>query len=337
MVKFVEQINNQAISVNLVFSFVYQVLYYKKTNSILNISYLLCYFLDFLEFFGVKMKKYLAARGKESRCIVLFLIACLCLFPAFAYAYGSGLELATAVSNRPDGDNAFFSGIMALLEKDHKPRIRQLITFRLDEPNGNTLSLLRFKKPVDIKDTGLLTIDYALDKESDQWIFLPAVKKSRRISSKRKGGRFVGSDIFYEDLRDRRVGDDVHRIIKKEKLKGMDTIVLESVPKSEDNSVYDKRISWVHSKTLIPVRVDFYQNGESKPVKRSLVTQIEKKQGFWTIIKVITRDLKTQHETHIQLKHILYDQKSILSELFTKKYLDDPQREKEIMKQLPGM
>lgn len=268
----------------------------------------------------------------KSPLLMAFIIGSF-FFPVIAYSYDSGLELATAVSNRPDGDNAYSSGIMALVEKGHKPRLRQMTSFRLDESNGNTLSLIRFKKPLDIKDTGLLTIDYESVKDSDQWIFLPAVKKSRRISSKRKGGRFVGSDIFYEDLRDRRVSDDTHRIIKKEKFNGMDTIVLESIPSLKDNSVYDKRISWIHSKSLIPLRIDFYQNGTAKPVKRSLVKQFGKKQGFWTILKAVTQDLKSLHETHIQTNEILYNQ-VILSELFTKKYLEDPQREKEIVKQL---
>ncbi len=89
-------------------------------------------------------------------------------------------------------DNVFSNGIMALVEKGHKPRVREMISFRQDLENGDTHSLIRFKKPVDIKDTGLLTLDYDQDKDSDQWIYLPAVKKSRRISSKRKGGRFVG-------------------------------------------------------------------------------------------------------------------------------------------------
>ena len=117
----------------------------------------------------------------------------------------------------------------------------------------------------------------------------------------------------------------------------LDSIVLESIPVSNNNSVYDKRISWIHKKTLIPIRVDFFQNGEKEPVKRSMVKKMEKKQGYWTIMKAITRDLKSLHETHLQVNEILYDQKSILPELITQKYLEDPQREKEIINQISGM
>lgn len=265
---------------------------------------------------------------------LIFIGLLLALCSNYLLAFESGEDLATAVYNRADGQNSFSLGAMALIEKGKKPRLRQMLTFRLDQDNGDTLSLIRFKKPADIKDTGLLTINYESDKDSDQWIFLPAVKKSRRISSKRQGGRFVGSDIFYEDLKKRQVNKDTHNILRKEKLNGMDTIVLESIPVSEDSSVYDKRISWVHEKTLLPIRIDLYQNGEKKPVKRSLVKQMKKIQGFWTIMKSVTRDLETQHETHIQMQKVFYDQKDIMSDLFTQKYLEDPQREKSLIKQL---
>ncbi len=255
--------------------------------------------------------------------------------PATIYADVSGFELASAVHDRPDGNDMFSTGVMALVEKGHKPRIRQMITFRQDRPNGDIVSMIRFKKPIDIKDTGLLTIDYEDGKDSDQWIYLPAVDKARRVSSKRKGGRFVGSDIFYEDLRDRKASADKHRILRKEKFNGMDTIVLESIPVSSDNSVYDKRISWIHEKTLLAVRLDLYKNGSKKPIKRVIIKKIEKKQGFWTAMTSVVRDLKTGHETHMKINEILYDQ-NLLSEMFTQKYLSDPQREKRIIEDLLG-
>jgi len=252
-----------------------------------------------------------------------------------AVSFTDGAALANAVYNRPDGDNFISLGAMILKEKGHKPRIRQLYTFSLDAGKGNKFMMIRFKKPADITNTGLLTLDYESDKDTDQWVYLPAINKSRRISSKRKGGRFVGSDILYDDLRDRTVNKDTHKILREEKFNKIKTIVLESVPVDPDNSVYDKRISWIHPKTLLALKVDIYQNGSKKPVKRVLAKQIEKKQGYWTIMKSVVRDLKTNHETHLQINKIKYDQK-IPNDLFSLKYLEDPQREKEIIKQLSG-
>ncbi|MCP3850259.1 MAG: outer membrane lipoprotein-sorting protein, partial [Gammaproteobacteria bacterium] len=148
-------------------------------------------------------------------------------------------------------------------------------------------------------------------------------------------GRFVGSDILYEDLRERRVDKDHHRILRKEKLNKMDTIVLESIPVEPENSVYDKKIIWVHPKTLLALKVELYQDGSKEPVKRVLAKKVEKKQGIWTIMKSVSRNLITQHETHLLINKIKYDQ-NVPKDLFSKKYLEDPQREKDIIKQLSG-
>ncbi len=259
------------------------------------------------------------------------------LIPSTLWAkdFSNGKELATAAYNRPDGDNSLSLGTMVLVEKGHDPRVRQMYTFNLDAGNENKFMMIRFKKPADITNTGLLTIDHSGDKETEQWVYLPAINKSRRISTKRRGGRFVGSDILYEDLRDRTVDMDNHKILRKEKFNKMGTIVLESIPIDPDNSVYDRKIAWIHPKTLLALKVDIYQNGSKEPVKQVLAKQIEKKQGYWTVMKSVIRDLKTKHETHLKINKIKYDQ-AIPEALFSLKYLEDPQREKEVIKLLSG-
>ncbi|MCK5649655.1 MAG: outer membrane lipoprotein-sorting protein, partial [Gammaproteobacteria bacterium] len=167
---------------------------------------------------------------------------------------------------------------------------------------------------------------------TDQWIFLPAINKARRISSSRKGGRFVGSDILYEDLRDRKVAADHHTLLGEEKINGIKALKLESVPVDADNSIYSKKISWVHPVSLVALRIDFFQGGK-KPVKMTLVKQLEKKQGFWTVMKSVAIDLKSLHETHLKMHTVLYDQ-AIPSDLLSLRYLEDPQREKQLIRTL---
>ena len=250
------------------------------------------------------------------------------------YAFEDGTALAQAVYERPDGRNVFSQGLMVLLEKGHKPRVRKIYTFSEDRENGDKALLIRFEKPADIKNTGLLTIDYNNGKESDQWIYLPALHKARRISSSRKGGHFVGSDILYEDLRDRKVSADKHRLLGEETLNGVKTLKLESIPVDPDNSVYSKKISWIHLKSLVALRVDFYQGG-NKPSKRTLVKKLEKKQGYWTVLNSVVIDLQTHHETHLKMDEVLYDKK-IPSELFSLRYLEDPKREQQIIRNISG-
>ncbi|MCK7496303.1 MAG: outer membrane lipoprotein-sorting protein [Comamonadaceae bacterium] len=118
---------------------------------------------------------------------------------------------------------------MVLTEKGRAPRIREVVTYRLDKSGGETANLIRFLDPDDIAGTGLLSIDKA-DGSTDQWLYLPALDRVRRISSERRGGRFVGSDLYFEDLQERKPTKDRHRLLGKQTEGGILCEVLESVP-----------------------------------------------------------------------------------------------------------
>ncbi len=241
--------------------------------------------------------------------------------PGETHGDEAGIALATRVYNRPDGNDAASRAHMILSEKSHKPRYRKLYSYRLDKGNGESWTLLRFTEPADIKNTGLLTYNYP-GKDNNQWIYLPALDRARRIAASRKGGRFVSSDLYYEDLQKREVDEDHHRILGNGKVGNIPTIVLESTPVDADNSVYSKRVSWVHEKTLMPLRVDYYKAGNKKPVKRLKATRIKKIQGFWTVVDSTVTDLKSGHQTRMLTKAIVYDQ-SLPDSLFSRQALSD--------------
>lgn len=230
-------------------------------------------------------------------------------------------ELAQAVYDAPNGNDLASRATMTLTEKGRSPRKREMYTLGLDRGEGERWSLTRFTKPSDIRGVGLLTKDYPGDR-NEQWLYLPALDRVRRVSSSRKGGRFVGSDLFFEDLRDREVGMDRHRLAGEEKVGKMTTKVLISEPVDPKSSVYTKRISWVHPKTLIPLRVDFYQRRSDKPVKRLRVKRLKRIQGFWTVLDSTMTDLRSGHVTRITQSAVKYNQ-GIPAQLFTSQALAD--------------
>lgn len=239
----------------------------------------------------------------------------------------AGERLAKQVYHRADGNDMSSVGKMVLKVQDQQPRVRELYSYRLESKGGAIHSLIRFTAPADIRGTGLLTVDQP-DGSSDQWVYLPALDRSRRISANRKGGRFVGSDIYYEDLRDRKVSMDRHRLLRQEKISGMPTQVLESTPVKPDNSTYGKRISWIHTPSLLPIRIDFYARGRDKrPVKRMEVHRIEKIQGYWTIMDSLFTDLSSGHQTRMIMEKVVYD-RDLPASLFTNQALEDPARER---------
>lgn len=257
------------------------------------------------------------------------MLACCVLWagiPLAQAADGSGQELAQRVYDRPDGEDVTTRGTMVLQEAGRDPRVRRMVTYQRDVSAGETHSLIRFTAPADIAGTGLLTLDHA-DGSSDQWIYLSALDRNRRIPSARRGGRFVGSDLYFEDLQDRRPDEDRHRLLGEDEIEGVATLKLESVPVDPGESAYARRVSWIHEPSLIPLRIDFYLPGqEETPAKRLQVHRIERIQGYWTVMDSTMTDLDSGHRTRMTAEEVTYD-RDLPEALFTPRALSDPEME----------
>ncbi|MGH9460056.1 MAG: outer membrane lipoprotein-sorting protein [Vicinamibacteria bacterium] len=237
-----------------------------------------------------------------------------------------GQALAQAVHERPDGRDAAVKSTMFLEEEGHKARVRELFMYRLERGEGELRSFIRFTAPAQIDGVSLLTHDEA-GATSQQWLYLPELGKTRRIAASGNGGRFVGSDYFYEDLQDREVALDEHRYLGEKDLDGTICAVLESIPRESKNSVYSKRVAWIHRDSQIPLQILFYDSNAESPVKIFRVHKIEKMQGYWTVMDSTMRDVKTGHKTRIVVRKIRYDL-ALPEELFGVGGLEDPNWEK---------
>jgi hypothetical protein len=254
------------------------------------------------------------------------LLASLCLAGtltarATAETPADAADLAQRVYDRPDGKDAATRFTMTLTRPGSSTRQRLAFSFRADAGSGNVRALLRFVDPADIRGTGLLVHSKA-EGDADQWLYLPALDQVRRIASERRGGSFVGSDLYYEDLQDRRPERDRHQLLGEETIEGQPTRILQSVPVDPGNSVYSKRVAWIHEPTLLPLRVDFHQAGE-QPTKRLTVHRVEQIQGYWTVTDSTMTDLESGNQTRITVDKVNYDQ-GLPDSLFTTQTLADP-------------
>lgn len=148
------------------------------------------------------------------------------------------------------------------------------------------------------------------------------MERVRRISSSRQGGQFVNSDYYYEDLRDRKVSRDEHRIVGRETVGGIACEILESVPAESGSSVYLKRLTWVDRATFLPMRVDYFEKRDDQPSKRWLLLKRERVQGYWTVLDSTLTDLSSGHQTRLIVEKILYDRK-LPARLFSSQALED--------------
>lgn len=276
--------------------------------------------------------KVLPARTAPARSLLAFaiaLVAALCCAPLTAAAASpdDARALAQSLFDRPAGRDLTTVVRMELTEKGRPPRTRELISYRLAKGRGESATLIRFLEPKDIAGTGLLSVTSA-DGSNEQSLYLPAMDRVRRIASDRKGGRFVGSDIYYEDLQERLPSKDRHRLLGKEEIGATTLTVLESVPVDPAESVYKKRVSLVDPQTLLVHRIDYFERDESTPTKRWEMLASKRIQGYWTVTDSRLTDLGTGHSTRLVVDGVKYDRK-LPAQLFTPKALADETLEAE--------
>jgi outer membrane lipoprotein-sorting protein len=160
------------------------------------------------------------------------------------------------------GDNAS-SMRMVLKNRNGDESVRELRRQALEtnEPGSGDKSLITFDAPRDVAGTSLLSHTKILDPD-DQWLFLPALKRVKRISSANKSGPFVGSEFAYEDLVSQEVDKYEYRFLREESCGDAECFVVERVPLYE-NSGYTKQVVWWDKDEYRIQRIDFYDRKDS--------------------------------------------------------------------------
>jgi hypothetical protein len=237
------------------------------------------------------------------------------------------LALAEAVASRPVGRDVTTVSRMELAERGREPRVRRLITYRLDRGRGESAYLARFLEPRDIAGVGLLSLMRA-DGGTEQSLYLPELDRVRKVSGDRKGGRFVGSDLYFEDLQERRPRRDRHRLLGRESIADIECTVLESTPIDPDDSAYSRRVQWVDRVTLTTLRIDYFERDPQNPAKRWLSLERQRIQGYWTVVRSSMTDLAQNSETRLIVETARYDRK-LPERLFSARALADESLESE--------
>jgi len=137
---------------------------------------------------------------------------------------------------------------LTILDGKGHQRVRQTASVSKLYDNGQTEKrLIKFTAPADVKGTGLLTYDYE-KKTDDMWLYLPALRKTRRIVASEKSKSFMGSEFTYADITPPTVEDFKYRMLRSEKVAGTDCWVIESVPKNDDiaeENGFSKKIAFI--------------------------------------------------------------------------------------------
>jgi hypothetical protein len=222
-------------------------------------------------------------------------------------------EIAKQVDERDTGDKSISTMKMILIDKHGKQRVREMKNYSMDK-GEDTQSVIFFLSPADVRNTAFLTYDYDDSaKDDDQWLYLPALKKTKRIASGDKSSSFMGSDFTYSDMTSRDIDDYTYRIAKQSSVRDHKVWVMESIPKTKktiDETGYTKSYMFVRQDNFVVVRAlhILKQAGRKKYLD---VKKLEKIDGIWVATEIemkTTKDKNTLHRTILKLDDIKFDQ-----------------------------
>lgn len=256
------------------------------------------------------------------RCTWVLLLITLLTPASFSWADDpKAREIMQKVDDRDDGDNQTSDMKMTLIDKNNHERIREISAFSKDK-GEDTLRLMFFLHPADVKDTSFLTYDYDdPEKDDDQWLYLPALKKTKRIASSDKSDSFMGSDLNYSDMTSRELENYDFYLKQEIHVRGKDAWVIESIPRSKeiiDQTGYTKSLLIVQKDIYFVVRaVNWEKTGDY--VKYMDVVTLEEIDGVWVGTEMHVAKKKGQqtvHKTILEFNNVKFNQ-DLGEDLFT--------------------
>jgi len=207
-----------------------------------------------------------------------------------------GLEIAREADQRDSGfGDQTASLVMELRNKQGDRSIREIRVKTLEVNGDGDKSMSIFDRPADVKGTAFLTFSHSR-KPDDQWLYLPALKRVKRISSKNKSGPFMGSEFAYEDLSSQEIDKYSYKYLRDETINNIDCFVIERVPNYE-YSGYTRQEAWINKQYYRPEKIVFYDRKNSllKTLTYSDYKQYLNK--YWRADKMLMVNHQTEKST----------------------------------------
>lgn len=253
----------------------------------------------------------------------------ICANPVFAQspassdetALPSGEHVTASINSRDEGQAVSRKLSIIMRDKRGKTRHRETMSFR-KYYEAEKRTVIFYLSPKNIKDTAFLTYDYN-DTEADdnQWLYLPALRKVRRISASDRGDYFLGTDMTYEDIKlETRVStaDFNFKTVGPCEVDGHPGVQIEGTPITDEIARelgYSKTLSCVDSEIWM-VRKSQFWNIKGRLLKTIHITNIEQIQGIWTQQNIDVENHKTGHSTAMTFSEVDY-QSPVPDDLFT--------------------
>ena len=198
-----------------------------------------------------------------------------------------GLQIARDARKQDEGFGNFAAGMsMVLRNKKGQESLREVRVKVLEAENDGNMSLFVFDQPRDARGTALLIHGHK-DRSDDQWLYLPALKRVKRISSSNRSGSFMGSEFTYEDMTVQEVEKFTYRYLRDEPCgDGLDCVVTERVP-VEKGSVYRRQVVWRDKAELRVWKVEYFDRKDAHLKTLTLGEYQQYLESYWRAGKMV--------------------------------------------------
>lgn len=214
-------------------------------------------------------------------------------------------------------ENAVAKLTLVIRSKRGSERVRA-IEIRSTEAGGLGRTLVRFHAPADVAGTGFLILEKE-EGDDDQYIYLPALGKVKRITGSQRNQKFMGTDLTYADMESRNLRKSTLKRLADKDIGGNSTYVIESTPDDPKDSQYGRTVSHIHKPSFVPLKVEFFDK-KQKLLKTITVRRLEKKEGSWVAMDSVVKNVQASTQTQMVVEEISFSVKLSESE-FTQRVL----------------
>ena len=210
-----------------------------------------------------------------------------------------GLEIAREADRRDTGFGDFTANmVMELRNKQGDVSSRTIRLQTLEVIGDGDKSMSIFDSPADVKGTAFLTYSHAIEPD-EQWLYLPALKRVKRINSKNKSGPFMGSEFAYEDLASQEVEKYSYKYLRDEVFNGADCFVMERYPAYE-HSGYTRQVAWINKEKYVPEKIEFYDR-KNDLLKTLVNSNYQQYLGqYWRAGEMLMENHQTGKSTYLK-------------------------------------
>ena len=233
--------------------------------------------------------------------ITLFILLAPVLNSLHAAELPTGDVIAQHINARDDGQAVSSNLTMELIDSRDKKRVRETRTFR-KYYGKEKRSVIFYLHPKNIKNTAFLTYDYPQTVDDDQWLYLPAMRKVKRISASHRGDYFLGTDFTYEDIKlETKVSieDYTRKTTGEDEVDGHHCYVVKSKPVDDETAkeLGYGRIEQCVDAEIWMVRRSRFWDTRGKLLKTMYAKDIRQVQGIWTRHRLEVENHKTGHHS----------------------------------------